>query len=245
MIRLYSEQKLEIRAILTLDKAASHYLINVMRLKTLAQIHIFNHIDGEWLATLISADKKSCQLQLERQIRLGQISDDLWLIFAPIRPHRQSFLTEKATELGVNSLVPTVFEHSEYKNFNVDKAKLIAIQAIEQSEQLAIPIIKPIQKLKNLLESWPKERLLIWCSEHEVNTSFAKLNLEQNAKYAILIGPEGGFSNKEVALLKSYDFVRSTHLGPNILRAETASIAAITLYNFLSNKWFSQPKISE
>jgi 16S rRNA (uracil1498-N3)-methyltransferase len=235
--RLFIEAELQQHAQVQITNSQTHYLINVMRKKIGDQVKIFNEHFGEWLAKICFIDKKSCTLEIIEQLRTPVTKNDLSLIFSPIKPNRLGILIEKATELGVTKFIPINTTNCIIKEVNIDKLRLIAIEAAEQCERLDIPEFVPIQTMQNLFSKWDGS-LVMLCSEHEQSTSIKELLTSDNFHdiKSILIGPEGGFITLEIENLIKYSFIKSVHLGPRVLRAETAGIAAISCYsNFFSN----------
>ena len=221
LIRLYLNEELVEDKEYALNKDQSHYLNNVMRKKVGDKIILFNKT--EWESVIIIQGKINI-VRLEKKLRDQTISPKINLIFAPIKLHRMNFLIEKATELNVTEFTPVITDHSVVDKINIERLRRIAIEASEQCERNTIPVFNDIITLTKLLGDFQGE--LIFCHETEksnqiINTGSADKNL--------LIGPEGGFSTKEIALLNELPFVRSVKISENILRAETAAIAAVLL----------------
>lgn len=221
LIRLYLNEELVEDKEYALNKDQSHYLNNVMRKKVGDKIILFNKT--EWESVIIIQGKINI-VRLEKKLRDQTISPKINLIFAPIKLHRMNFLIEKATELNVTEFTPVITDHSVVDKINIERLRRIAIEASEQCERNTIPVFNDIITLTKLLGDFQGE--LIFCNETEksnqiINTGSADKNL--------LIGPEGGFSTKEIALLNELPFVRSVKISENILRAETAAIAAVLL----------------
>ncbi len=240
--RLYSEQPLMGGASISLDEKRSHYLANVLRQKTGDKIAIFNGIDGEWLAEISSLSKKSVTLSVQKQLRAQKTSSDLWLVCAPLKSGKSEWVLEKATELGISAFVPVKTNFTIVDKTNAERLTVIAIEASEQCERLDVPIIKPIITLEKLLGSWPKDRLLIYGDESGASKSAKELLPEiPHTSYAVLIGPEGGFSTTELALLRELPYAVGMCLGPRVLRADTAAIAALTLMQAWLGDWNEKP----
>lgn len=235
MIRLYINQPLQDGASLSLGKDQTHYLFHVMRRSAGDSIRVFNGCDGEWNTTIADISKRSCILSIETQYAPQRDMPDLWLVFSPIKKNRLDFMIEKATELGATKLFPTTMDHSDTPRFNTDKQRAHCIEAAEQCERMSIPGIEPLVPLAQLLEQWDKTVTLIACCERGQSKCLPKIiqTLEKRAPLAILIGPEGGFSEKEIALFDHYDFMTKASLGDNILRAETAAITALSVVSLL------------
>jgi 16S rRNA (uracil1498-N3)-methyltransferase len=230
-IRLYQDFSLMERAEIHLSAQASHYLLSVMRLKTGERFRLFNGRDGEWCAELHHSHKKQAICLIHQQLRPQTAEHGIKLLFAPIKPHRQAFLVEKATELGVTGLQPILMQHSAIRNFNTDKALAQVIEAAEQSERLTIPKLNPLVPLLKLLSAWPADHTLVVGDERRKAPALKNLVPHLNIdKTSLLIGPEGGFSAVEFKHLEAHPAVKFMQLGPNILRAETAALAAISLF---------------
>lgn len=211
-----------------------HYLINVMRKKVKDQILIFNSLDGEYLAEIIEIRNKSMSFKILEQVRKPVLEDEINLIFAPIKQSRLIFLLEKATELGVSNFIPIQTKHSVVDKINLSKWNIYLKEAAEQSNRISIPNINTLEKLDIFLRNWKKSKKIILCNEKEDSLPFiyALKKVDKLDGMNIMIGPEGGFSKEEISLLKSKDFIISSHLGERILRAETAAISAITLAGY-------------
>ena len=211
-----------------------HYLINVMRKKIKDQILIFNQFDGEYLAEIIEVKNKSISFQVLEQVRQPTSENEINLIFAPIKQSRIVFLLEKATELGVTMFTPVQTKHSVVDKINLSKWNIYLKEASEQSNRLSIPAINTLEKLDRFLINWDRSKKIIFCNEKEDSFPFvdALKKIDKLDGVNIMIGPEGGFSEEEVSLLKSKKFIISSHLGERILRAETAAISAISLAGY-------------
>lgn len=236
-IRLYCAAKLGQGQSVSLSRDQAHYLFNVMRKSVGDVISVFNGTDGEWAAEVVEAGKRKgvlvCQLQTQPQ----QNPPDLWLLFAPIKKARTDFIVEKATELGVARILPVQTDHTNSDRIRQDRLQAHAVEAAEQCGGTFIPPVESLQKLMPLLENWPADRSLIHCDESmaaENGSAFSGNSLE---KVAILIGPEGGFSSRELGLVNRMDSVIKARLGPRILRADTAAVAAISLWQNEYGDW--------
>ena len=220
-----------------LSEAQSHYLMNVMRNKIGSNLLIFNGKDGEFLAQIDDYQKKIVSLKIISPTRKQNSEPELILIFALIKNTRISYIIEKATELGVTKLAPVVTKHSVKDKFNLSKARSWVIEASEQSRRLSIPEIDQPLPLNKLIEEWDPDITILFANETEHQNSLPHIiqKLDKNKKYAILIGPEGGFSEDEINLLTDKSFVESFHLGHLTLRAETAAVCAISCVKLLLN----------
>lgn len=211
-----------------LDKSQSNYLINVMRFKENDKIRIFNGLKGEFLAKIIEANSKRSVLQIEEKIRNQINCSEIWLVFSPLKNHRTDFIIEKATELGISKFIPVIFDRSIVKDINIDKARSNIIQAAEQSERLNLPEITQIINLDNFISSLVPGQKLIYMYEQEQQNSLLSLkNSKISSPIIIVIGPEGGLTIREIRILSEVG--EGVHLGPRILRADTAALVSITL----------------
>lgn len=227
MIRLYVETPLVANQEVSLDDAQSHYLQKVMRLKEGDEVLLFNGVDGEWKARLSGLFKKQALVRLVSQTRPQSKEADLWLLFSPIKPKHQEFLVEKATELGVSCLWPVKCERTSFPKVNLEKMLAHAREASEQCGRLTLPEIKPLTSLPSLLNNWPQERILIYGDETLTSPSLGTLSFPADKPVAFLVGPEGGFTAQEFALLKAHPQAQGVTLNANILRAETAALVGI------------------
>ena len=242
-IRLFVPDDLFEGRKLTVDGGQAHYLINVMRQKQGALVELFNGRDGSWQAELTEVSRKSVELMCRIRIALQRKSPDVWLLFAPVKRARLDFMAQKATELGVSKIWPVGTNYCQMGRVKTDRLEAIAIEAAEQTVRLDVPAIGSFVKLNKILSSWPQDRVIIFCDEGLAgNVSFApveRLATVSGRKAAILIGPEGGFSPSERELVLSQSSVLPIHLGPRILRADTAALSALSLYQAVCGDWKS------
>lgn len=221
----------------------ANYLFAVMRLPVGAAVLLFNGRDGEWLARVIDAGKRRGALVCEAQTRPLQRPPDLWLLFAPVRKERTHFIVEKAVELGVARLVPVTTRYTQSERWRQDKHLAHAIEAAEQCGATFVPEVGDVQPLERVLAGWPEGRDLMWADEGLAGNPVAGASsapagvIGARAPAAILVGPEGGFSEEEKTRLRGLPFVRPISLGPRILRAETAAIAAMVLWQAAAGDW--------
>lgn len=232
--RLFIDQPLAKSAAPVIDGPAAHYLLNVMRLKLGDPILLFDNGSGEWLATVADAGRKSLTLRIERQTKAIEQVPDLWLCFAPIKKARLDWIIEKATELGVARLQPVITERTIVERVKRERLEAQIIEACEQCGRTAVPTLADPVKLPQLLRDWPAARALLFADEAG-GTPLAEVDAPAPA--AILTGPEGGFTDRERDLLLAAPAVRRIALGPRILRAETAAIAAISLWMARHGDW--------
>jgi 16S rRNA (uracil1498-N3)-methyltransferase len=240
--RLFVDTSLQQAAIVELDPDRAHYLRHVLRLTNGDAVTLFNGADGEWRATIEAAGKRGGRLSVSTQIRTQESEPDLWLAFAPIKRARIDFIAEKATELGVAALVPVFTRYTAMTRVNVERLRANAVEAAEQTERLSVPEVREPVTLEKLLQDWPRDRRLLMADESGAGQPIAVSlgGLDAAAKrqpWAVLIGPEGGFHRDELDLLRNLDFVTAVGLGPRILRADTAALAALSCWQALVGDW--------
>ena len=237
LIRLYVDTPLSRGQEVTLPKAQAHYLGTVLRKGEGDELRVFNGQNGEWRAEIKTISKKSAELTLKDQLRPPHQCPDITLCFAPVRKHRTAFIIEKAAELGARTLQPVITARTQFPKLNLDKARLQAIEAAEQTERLDIPTIEPALKLETLLANWDTSRSLIFADESGDAALASEAIKSTTGPAAILIGPEGGFTPQERAMLRGHDFVTPVALGPRILRADTAALSLLTLWQAAQGDW--------
>jgi len=235
-IRLYVDQPLGQGQSVPLSRDQAHYLFGVMRLAPGDAVLLFNGADGEYRAEVAEAGKRGGVLTCVEQTRPLQLPPDLWLIFAPIKKARTDFIVEKAVEMGARRIMPvqTTFTNSE--RVRQDRLQAHAREAAEQCGATFVPEVADLQKLDALLATWPTDRALIFCDESQAG---AGKGLEDTppGPAAILIGPEGGFSDNERSRLGKLTNLTQISLGPRILRADTAAVAALALWQNSLGDW--------
>jgi 16S rRNA (uracil1498-N3)-methyltransferase len=234
-IRLYVDQPLGPGQAVRLSPDQAHYLTGVMRLGVGAAVLLFNGNDGEWRASLAEAGKRAAVAVCEAETRPLAMPPDLWLIFAPIKKVRTDFIVEKAVELGVRRILPVQTRHTNSERIRQDRLQAHAVEAAEQCGATFVPEVAELQALDRLLAGWPEDRRLYWCDEAVAGQPFTLAPATGPA--AILIGPEGGFSADEAQRLRAKPGVSALSLGPRILRADTAAVAAITLWQAACGDW--------
>jgi 16S rRNA (uracil1498-N3)-methyltransferase len=228
--RLFLDEDLNAGAEIALSPEASNYLRNVLRLSAGANVLVFNGRDGEWRTDISEAGKKKTILTAREQVRTQTPSSDLWYLFAPIKHARLDYMVQKAVEMGVSRLQPVMTRRTQSGRVNLDRMRANAVEAAEQCGILALPEIEEPLPLDKLLANWPSDRALIFCDEEAEQTDpIAALGKLSAAKLAVLIGPEGGFDESERAQLRRIPEVTAISLGPRILRADTAAVAALAL----------------
>ncbi|WIV50553.1 16S rRNA (uracil(1498)-N(3))-methyltransferase [Marivivens sp. LCG002] len=235
-VRLYVNQPLAQGQTVSLTKEQAHYLFGVMRLEIGGVLSLFNGQDGEWDATIVQASKKNGVLECTALTRPLQLPPDLWLVFAPIKKERTDFIVEKATEMGAARIIPVQTEFTNSGRINQERLQAHAVEAAEQCGGTFVPQVDDIQRLGKLLDHWPQDRQLMFCDEALVGAAQALTKLDK-APWAILIGPEGGFSETERTRLRALPFAHPVSLGPRILRADTAAVAAMTVWQQVLGDW--------
>ncbi|NBR52318.1 MAG: 16S rRNA (uracil(1498)-N(3))-methyltransferase [Rhodobacteraceae bacterium] len=235
-VRLYVDQPLGKGQTVSLTKEQAHYLFGVMRLGAGAVLSLFNGRDGEWDAEVAEAGKKGGSLACVEQTRPLQMPPDLWLLFAPIKKERTDFIVEKAVELGAGRIVPVQTEFTNSGRVKQDRLQAHAVEAAEQCGGTFVPEVAEMERLGRLLDTWPTGRRLMFCDETMLGAATA-LAGQSRGPWAILIGPEGGFSEAERTRLRALPYALSVSLGPRILRADTAAVAALTLWQSALGDW--------
>ncbi|OIQ41186.1 MAG: 16S rRNA (uracil(1498)-N(3))-methyltransferase [Roseobacter sp. MedPE-SWde] len=237
-IRLYVEHPLGAGQSIPLEKEQAHYLFGVMRQRLGGAVALFNGVDGEWQAEVTEAGKRGGTLTCVTQSKPLQMPPDLWLIFAPIKKARTDFIVEKAAEMGAARILPVGTEYTNSERIRQDRLQAHAVEAAEQCGGTYVPEVCDLQKLSQLLDHWPAERQLMFCDEAEVGNALQLASQSHSAApWAILIGPEGGFSDKERKRLHAMEQAHVVSLGPRILRADTAAVAAMTLWQQALGDW--------
>lgn len=237
-IRLYVEHDLKKDAFISCDRGQANYLLNVLRLQEGREIALFNGRDGEWRARVQREGRKAATLELIDQVRSQFAGPDLHYCFAPLKKGRLDYMVQKAVELGVSRLTPVFTDYCQVERVNLERMQANAIEAAEQCGLISLPVIDNPVKLVDLINEWDKSRELVFCNEkRDLSSPITDLEPVQGKKVSVLIGPEGGFSPDEALLLASQEFVTSLSLGPRIMRADTAAVAALTLVNAVLGDW--------
>lgn len=247
-IRLYVPAPLSPAAEVALSREQTHYLRNVMRCAVGDPIGLFNGSDGEWRAVIRMLGKQTCIIEADQQIQPQGQCPDLWLLCAPVKRARTELIAEKAAELGVREIHPVLTEYTNAPRVNVERLRAITIEAAEQCGLVSVPLVRPPQKLHSVLECWPQQRRILFCDESGAGgPALAKMRHcvtkagSQAAPWAVLIGPEGGFSPHERAALHALPQSLAVSLGPRILRADTAAVAALSLWQSVFGDWGRAP----
>ncbi|NUB44277.1 16S rRNA (uracil(1498)-N(3))-methyltransferase [Fertoebacter nigrum] len=266
-IRLFVDHPLAAGQPVPLTQDQAHYLFGVMRLGPGAAVLLFNGRDGEWRAVVAEAGKRGGMLVCETQTAPLCPPPDLWLLFAPIKKARTDFIVEKATEMGVARIMPVQTQHTNADRIRQDRLQAHAMEAAEQCGATAVPEVADLAPLDRVLATWPAERRLMWADEALAGRPFAQTGDiagaggssaltgdiaggqrgdpsgltsgfgEPRGPWAVLIGPEGGFSAPEQARLRAMPQIVPVRLGPRILRADTAAVAALTLWQMTLGDW--------
>ena len=237
MIRLFVPQDLApgYGVVLTLDQ--SRYLTSVMRQAIGAQVALFNGRDGEWTATLTETGKRGSLLKVDEQVRPMALGPDLDLVIALVKRGRVETIVEKAAELGVRRVRLTVTRRTNVDFVKLGRLDAIAMEAAEQTGRLDVPTVEDPVKLAEILDGWDPARTLVFCDEGGDASPAIQALAGSAGPAAILIGPEGGFAPEERERLRSLPFVTPVSLGPRILRADTAAISALTLWQAAAGDW--------
>ena len=237
-IRLHIESHLEASKECELSLDKSHYLCNVMRCKEGDVISCFNENDGEFISKIVKIDKKRTIIEAQSLKKAPQKESDIWLLFAPLKKENTDFVIEKSTELGVGKIIPVITRFTNSDKIRLSRFISQAIEASEQCERMSVPKIEDATKLKSVLENWNKTRTIFFMNERREATSIINAFSEHSNKpAALLIGPEGGFSDDEAQYITKFPFVKSVSLGPRILRAETAAISALAVWQATVGDW--------
>jgi 16S rRNA (uracil1498-N3)-methyltransferase len=238
MQRLYVAGDLEAGAAIDATTDHSHYLLNVLRMGEGAELLVFNGRHGEWRAAVEPKSRKAARLRLLEQTRPQPPHPDLIYCFAPLKQGRLDYLVQKAVEMGAGLLQPVMTQHTQVARVGTDRLRANAIEAAEQCGILAVPDVAEPVKVDRLLAGWDAERRLIFCDEDaSTNNPLPALQSISERKIGLLIGPEGGFSEEERRHLRALPFVTAIPLGPRILRADTAAVAALALVQATIGDW--------
>lgn len=238
-IRIHVASPLSTGQSVPLEQTQAHYLFSVMRRETGDTVEVFNGRDGSWACTITEKSRKSGAMVAQRQTAPQRDPPDLWLCFAPIKKTRTDFIVEKATELGAARILPvsTAFTNSE--RIRRDRLQAHAVEAAEQCGGTYVPPVDEIVPLDRMLDAWPEGRRIMFCDETLADTAeAAELARDRDAgPWAVIVGPEGGFSDEERRQLRAMEGAQPVRLGPRILRADTAAVAALTLWQDRLGDW--------
>lgn len=222
----------------TLPEDQSHYLVNVMRLKPGSEVLVFNGQDGEWRAELLEAKKRGATLAVTTPTRPQSAPPNIDYLFAPLKHARLDYMVQKAVEMGVKRLRPVITRRTITDRVNLARVRANAIEAAEQCGVLSVAEVAEPQQLKKVLATWEPGLPLIFCDEGgDESDPIEILQKLVRGPVALLVGPEGGFDEEERQLLRTRDFVIPLSLGPRIMRADTAAVAALALVNATLGDW--------
>ena len=223
-----------------LTREQTNYLVNVLRLGEGAGLLVFNGRDGEWRAALAPAGKKAAALRVESRTRAQDFLPDVDYLFAPLKHARLDYLAQKAVEMGVKRLRPVLTRRTQASRINLERMRANVVEAAEQCGILSLAEVLTEERLDNVLSRWPDDRLLIFCDEAaETADPVAALRAAGAGfeKFAVLIGPEGGFDDSEREILAEIKSAARISLGPRVLRADTAAVAALALVQAAVGDW--------
>ena len=233
--RIFLSERLEENNKIVLSKDQSHYISNVMRLKSGDELLLFNGIDGEFLGKVAGNEQKQTTIQAHAKQRDQSRPSNISLAFCPIKGQRLDFLIQKCTEVGLKSFIPVISDHTIARNVNENRLNKIIIESSEQSDQLNIPQVVSALNLEEFLHSLKKEDVVLFGDISSKNNDLTQLIEDKSKNYILFVGPEGDFSPKEREIILKNDKFKSFSLGKNILRSETAAMAGLVLLNFLLN----------
>jgi 16S rRNA (uracil1498-N3)-methyltransferase len=237
-VRLYVEASLGDGARVELNEGQAHYLLHVMRAKVGDLLALFNGRDGEWRARIVAVRKRGCVLECEALSAPPREVPDLWLVFAPIKKTPADYVVQKATELGVRVLQPVLTRRTIARRVNLERMRANAVEAAEQSGRTDVPEVRDLADFERLLAAWPAERRILFCDEAGEAQPIARaLRDAPPGPWAIFTGPEGGFDPTERERLRDLSFVVPVSLGRRILRADTAALAALSVWQALRGDW--------
>lgn len=236
--RLYVDTPLTARAEIVLGSDQAHYVRDVLRLRTGDRVLVFNGLDGEWEGDMSAVSKRGVHLTLGRQTRPQVDGPDLHYLFAPLKRARLDLMAQKATEMGASRLCPVITRNTVAERINLERLQANAVEASEQCGLLRVPEVDPPRKLAKVLDGWDTSRPLIYCDEAAGPSSpLDALAGIARGPLALLIGPEGGFAPEERDDLRARAFVTAISLGPRVMRADTAAVAALALINAALGDW--------
>ncbi len=234
-VRLYVEHPLGAGQSVPVNRAQAQYLFTVMRLAPGAAVTLFNGRDGAWSAEIVEAGKRAGELACREQVAHQDAPPDLWLLFAPIKKARTDFIAEKATEMGARRILPVTTDFTNAERVRRDRLQAHAVEAAEQCGGTFVPEVAELAPLAGVLDGWDPSRQLMFCDEALAGSAARPRGAP--GPWAVLIGPEGGFSERERARLAAMDAAHPVSLGPRILRADTAAVAALTLWQLTQGDW--------
>lgn len=237
-IRLWVDKNLASTESLALDARQSHYLSNVMRCQQGDVLRCFNAKNGEFECRIVEINKTKTMIEPLKKCRDPEQLKDVWLLFSPLKKDKTDFVIEKAVELGAVRIIPIITSRTNANQIKIERYMAQAIEAAEQCDRLNVPEISAPIDLKNLLMSWDKDRIIYFADERRHGQSaFECFKKSKNCQSALLIGPEGGFSDDEAEFINKQGFTQNISLGPRILRAETAAIASLAVWQSAAGDW--------
>ncbi len=243
--RLFVRDDLAAGVTILCSEAQTHYLMTVLRLKVADELYVFNGRDGEWLVKIAQSRKKSCVLEALHQVRPQQDGPDIDYLFAPLKRARLDYMVQKAVEMGVARLRPIFTHYTNVQRINLDRMRANVIEAAEQCGILRLPDVFEPVRFEMAMSSLASDRTLIFCDEDaDVSDPIVQLSKVKRGPLAVLIGPEGGFSPDERSSLHHRPRVVRLSLGPRIMRADTAAVAALALVNSVAGDWRSDDQVS-
>ena len=236
--RLYTEAPLGRGSTVALTREQAHYVANVMRLKAGDALRLFNGRDGEWLCTVAEAAKRGCTVVCDDRTADARLAPDIDYLFAPLKHARLDYMAQKATELGVRRLRPVFTERTVAQRVNLQRLKANVVEAAEQCNLVALPEVLAPQTLERVMADWDPARRLILCDECAAMADpIAVLKGLGRGPLGLLVGPEGGFSEAERTMLRGASFVTAISLGPLVMRADTAAVAALAIVQAVLGNW--------
>lgn len=236
-IRLYIPQRLMLHQRLVLEEKQSHYLMHVMKVNKGVILKCFDNQSGEYTCEIVEIGKKQITIEVAEQIKAYQQVPDIWLLFAPVKKDNTDFIIQKATELGVRKIIPIQTRYTISERVKKERFLAQAVEASEQCRRTDLPEIADMIKFEDILQKWDEKRTLYYMDETLKGVPAKEAFAKAPTPCAILVGPEGGFSDKELQQLHQQSFTKGVSLGKRILRAETAVVSALACWQALSGDW--------
>ena len=236
--RLYIKEELILQKTIILNEEQTHYLKNVVKYATGETINCFDNKNGEFKCQIIELNKKTTKIVPLEKTKDRVSCPDIWLLFAPLKKDNTDFVIEKATELGCSKIIPVLTAYTNTTNFKTERHLAQSIEAAEQCRRTDLPEISHLQPLTDIINQWDPSRTLFFMDETLQSKNFLDvLKTNKTNRAAILIGPEGGFSAEELSLVRKQSYTKGATLGPRILRAETAALAALSCWQLIQGDW--------
>lgn len=236
--RIYTKEFLSPQKDILLSEEQTHYLKNVVKYSVGDTLSCFDNQNGEFSCQIMELNKKGTLLKVLQKTKEFYLCPDIWLLFAPLKKDKTDIVIEKATELGCRKIIPVITQYTNTTNIKTERYIAQSIEAAEQCRRTDLPIITQPQTLSDLLANWNSSRTLFFMDETLNSEPFYNLlQTKPTKKVAILIGPEGGFSPNELSILRKLPFAHGATLGPRILRAETAALAALSCWQMIAGDW--------